>query len=76
MVVDTYVLLGWEYRVWVLVRILGMRCSRRTYTQGMNHMMNRAVRECDTMTTRKYRAESLIRVSRRVGQVDLAPYVE
>jgi len=42
----------------------------------MVHMMNIAVRECDAMTTRKYRAESLIRVLRRVGQVDLGPHVE
>jgi len=42
----------------------------------MDHMTNIAVREWDTMTTRKYRTESLIRVFRRVDLVDLGPHVE
>ena len=41
----------------------------------MNHRVNIAARECDTATTKKYRAESLIIVLRRAGQDDLEPYV-
>jgi len=63
-------------KVWVLVRILGVRYPRRTHTQGMNVMMSIAVTECDTVTTRKYKAESLISVLTRVDQVDLEPHVE
>jgi len=37
--------------------------------------MSIVVRECDTATTRKYRAESLIIVLRRAGQDDLEPHV-
>ena len=78
MVVNTYVLLRREYRmprVGVSVSILGMGCPQRTHTQGTDHRMSIVVRECDTATTRKYRAESLIIVLRRAGQDDLEPHV-
>jgi len=42
----------------------------------MVHRVNRAAREYDAVAARKYRAESLSIVLRRVGQDDLGPHAE
>jgi len=37
---------------------------------------NKHIRECDARTPAKYRAESLVKVFRMSGQVDLGPHLE